>query len=347
MAGPSRFSLKLRALFWRFLSNLSYSFFDRYFSTPAPPQPSFVVSIPTTIAKVHGSIPLQFYAPHTYQQHRKLSNDAGGPSDGKLFSVVINFHGGGFTIGGPEDDARWAGAVVQKGVVLISVGYRRAPEYPFPTGIEDSVAAILWVWEHAEEYSLDKSRVIISGFSAGGNFCFTVPMRLYTELEERKKQGRPLAASLSGKLAGILAFYPSVEWTQSRAERTASNAISGIKGRIPDALFELFDHSYLYPGPLDMSSPYLSPGLAPDEMVLNALPDSIYIHTCEWDQLLVEAEKFRERLKRLGKLVTGSMTKEVVHAWDKRPSFSRGNSVRDQVYAEATAAMIEMLDKKS
>ena len=346
MAAPSRFSLKLKALFWRFLSNLSYSFFDRYFSTPAPPRSSFVVSIGTTIAKVNGQIPLQFYAPYSYLQHRTLSSSVGRPSDGKLFPVVINFHGGGFTIGDPGDDARWAAAVVQNGVVLISVGYRLAPEYPFPTGIEDGVAAILWVWEHAEEYSLDKSRVIISGFSAGGNLSFTVPMRLYSELEERKKQSRPLAASQSGKLAGILAFYPSVNWTHSRAERTASNAISGIKGQIPTALFDLFDHSYLYPGPLDMTSPYLSPGLAPDEMVLNALPDSIYIHSCEWDQLLVETETFRERLKGLGKVVTGSMTKEVAHAWDKRPSFARGNSVRDKVYAEATGEMVKMLSGK-
>ncbi|MCJ1405200.1 hypothetical protein MMC11_008426 [Xylographa trunciseda] len=347
MAAPSRFSLKLRALFWRSLSNLSSSFFDRYFSTPAPPRASFVVSIPTTIAKVKGSIPLQFYTPRTYQQHRKLSNGSGRPSAGKLYPVVINFHGGGFTIGGPGDDARWAAAVVEEGVVLVSVGYRLAPEHPFPTGIEDCVAATLWIWEHADEFSLDKSRVIISGFSAGGNFCFAVPMRLYAELEERKKQGRPLFSSQSGKLAGILAFYPSVDWTQSRAERTASNAISGVKGPIPKALFDLFDHSYLYPGSLDMTSPYLSPGLAPDELLLNALPDSIYIHTCEWDQLLVEGEKFRERLKGLGKFVSGSMTKEVVHAWDKRPSFSKEHPVRDRVYAEAMGEMMKMLDSKS
>ncbi|MCJ1287866.1 hypothetical protein MMC26_007218 [Xylographa opegraphella] len=343
MSPPSRFSLKLRALLWRFLSNLSSSFFDRYFTTPRPPRASFVVSIPTTIAKPHGQIPLEFYGPPTYLQHRKPFNPAGGPGETKPFPVVINFHGGGFTIGGPGGDARWAAAVVQEGVVLISVGYRLAPEHPFPTGIEDGVAAIVWVWEHAEEYNLDKSRVIISGFSAGGNFCFTVPMRLYTELEQRKQQGRPLAASKSGKLAGLLAFYPSVNWTQSRAERTASNAISGVKGPIPKALFDLFDHSYLYPGPLDMSSPYLSPGLAADEMVLNALPHSIYIHTCEWDQLLVEAETFRERLKGLGKRVTGSMTKGVAHAWDKRPSLARGNPLRDEVYTEATGAMMKML----
>ncbi|MCJ1296292.1 hypothetical protein MMC34_007858 [Xylographa carneopallida] len=347
MAPPSRFSLKLRALFWRFLSNLSYSFFDRYFSTPAPPRPSFVVSIPTTIAKAKGQIPLQFYTPQKYLRYRKLSTNTSLASDDKLFPAVIDFHGGGFTIGGPGDDARWAAAVVQQGAVLISVGYRLAPEHPFPTGIEDGVAAILWVWEHAAEYRLDASCVIICGFSAGGNLCFTVSMRLYAELEERKKQGHPLAAAQTGRLAGILAFYPSVNWTQSRAERTASNAISGVKGAFPAALFDLFDQSYLYPGPLDMRSPYLSPGLASDEVVLKALPGSIYIHTCEWDQLLVEAETFRERLKGLGKRVTGGMTNAVPHAWDKRPSFGRGNVLRDQLYAEATEEMVRMLDGKS
>ena len=169
----------------------------------------------------------------------------------------------------------------------MSVEYGLAPEYHFPMGIDDCVDAILWIWKHADEYGLDKSRVVLSGFSAGGNFSFAVPLRLHARLAEKNNGVLPEAI---GKLMGIIAFYPSVDWTKTRTERTASNAISGTKWPIPKVLFDLFDNSYLYPQPLDMSSPYLFPGLASEQMLVEALPDKMAIYTFEWDQLLVEGE---------------------------------------------------------
>merc|ERR1712000_735616 len=59
---------------------------------------------------------------------------------------------------------------------------------------------------------------------------------------------------------------------------------------------QLFDASYLYPPhSASLSDPYLSPGVAPDDM-LRALPNDIIIYTCEWDGLRAEAERFKERL---------------------------------------------------
>ena len=71
------------------------------------------------------AINLLFYVPKGYDGGRKM---------GKKLPVVVNFHGGGFTLGAGADDARWAQAVIDEiGAVLVSVEYRLAPQWPFPT----------------------------------------------------------------------------------------------------------------------------------------------------------------------------------------------------------------------
>ena len=99
------------------------------------------------------------------------------------YPVVINFHGGGFTLGSALDDARWCGTVVDEcNAVVISVDYRLAPECPFPTAVEDGVDAVLYVHRHAEELGIDKDKIALSGFSSGANMACTVPLRLYDEM---------------------------------------------------------------------------------------------------------------------------------------------------------------------
>ena len=60
--------------------------------------------------------------------------------------------------------------------MVVSVGYRRAPEAPFPAAVDDGVDALLYLSRHAPELGLDVSRVVLSGFSAGGNLTVTVPL---------------------------------------------------------------------------------------------------------------------------------------------------------------------------
>ena len=83
---------------------------------------------------------------------------------------------GAFTLGGPEDDARWATAVVSNTrAVVCSVHYRRAPEHPFPPAVGDGVDAVFYLIDYAEELGTGPLRIAVSGFSADGNMSFTVP----------------------------------------------------------------------------------------------------------------------------------------------------------------------------
>lgn len=145
---------------------------------PRPPSPSFSRVIPTTISPHAGKVTIQFYTPRHYRSTRLRRKP------NTYFPVVINFHGGGFTLGSATDDARWAGCVVERtGAVVASVDYRLAPEFPFPTAVEDGVDAVLYVARCARELWLDAERIAISGFSCGGNLAFTVPLRLKEELD--------------------------------------------------------------------------------------------------------------------------------------------------------------------
>jgi acetyl esterase len=90
---------------------------------------------------------------------------------------VINFHGGGWVQGNPEQSAWLASRVaVRNRVVVISPSYRLAPEDVFPAGLEDCLASVAWIVEHADELGIDPERIAVMGDSAGGNLAAVVAL---------------------------------------------------------------------------------------------------------------------------------------------------------------------------
>jgi len=302
---------------------------------PRPPSPSFSRTVETTIAKTKGNIRLQFYVPKTWRQARVMGDDV-------RYSLVVNFHGGGFTLGKATDDARWAKTVVDEvDAIVVSVDYRLAPEHAFPTAVDDGADAILYLVSHADEFLIDLDRIAISGFSSGANMCFTVPLRLEEELQQECdeidarrnsvvearrpalfkaiSQGRVLIkAQKQISIKAIVAWYPPVDYTRSREQRRAT--AKRLDQQLPQVFTNLFDESYLVPPTMDMSNPYLSPGVAPRHM-LAALPEEIVIFACEWDMLLDETERFKDRLtNEIGKTVHYNVVLGVPHGFDKAPN---------------------------
>lgn len=111
---------------------------------------------------------------------------------------ILAIHGGGM-VGGSiegEDDAvslycREVGAVV------VSVGYRLAPEHPHPAAVRDCFAALSWLAEHAAPLGVDRARLAVIGGSAGGNLA------LGTALMARDHGGP--------EVAFVLAAYPMLD----------------------------------------------------------------------------------------------------------------------------------------
>lgn len=144
------------------------------------------------------------------------------------------------------------------------------------------------------------------------------------------------------KIRGIVSFYPPTDYTQTRAQRRAT--CTRADQQLPAVFTELFDDSYLQPPSLDLAHPWLSPGVAPTRM-LEALPDDIVLFCCEWDMLLAEGERFRDRLQKdLGKRVHYHCVPGVPHGWDKAPNPLRESPGVRQQYLVACKELKRMFD---
>lgn len=105
--------------------------------------------------------------------------------------AIFFVHGGGMVMGsavlGLDLVLPWA---VEAGAIVVSVGYRLAPQHPDPTPADDCHAALAWTFEHAEEIGIDPTRVVLAGHSAGGGLAAGLALRV------RDEGGPPLRGQL-------------------------------------------------------------------------------------------------------------------------------------------------------
>lgn len=331
---PSRFSLKLTASGWRALQCVGMSL--HFLAPPRPPSPAFTKTVRSTMAKNGGEFILHFYTPKGYDNKFLHRN--------RLFPAVINFHGGGFTLGNATDDARFARFVTEEcNALFISVEYRLSPEHPFPVAVDDGADAILYVVENAADLHINPMLLATSGFSAGGNLAVTCPMRLVKHMKsihdpERQVPGHRIVASAL--------WYPITDYTLTRAERRASS--SRPDQALPPYLTDLFDQSYLYPPDLDLADPYLSPSRATDEMLIDGVASHVIFYTCEWDMLHKEGELLAQRLgaEPINKEIHYKMIKGVTHGWDKSPNPMSVADQSEELYKECCAKLKAIFTKE-
>lgn len=88
------------------------------------------------------------------------------------FPVLVYFHGGGWVIASIQAyDSSCRALANAAQCVVVSVGYRQAPEYRFPAAHEDSYAATQYVMNNTAKFGGDPRRVAVGGESAGGNLA--------------------------------------------------------------------------------------------------------------------------------------------------------------------------------
>lgn len=86
--------------------------------------------------------------------------------------LLLFFHGGGFVAGDLDTHDEPCRLLARHtGHQVLSVGYRLAPEHPFPAAIEDALAVFRWAAGHAAELGADPARVSVGGDSAGANLA--------------------------------------------------------------------------------------------------------------------------------------------------------------------------------
>jgi acetyl esterase/lipase len=90
--------------------------------------------------------------------------------------TVIHIHGGGWVGGAKETDLPYFLPYLEMGWAVVNVEYRLGHISLAPAAVEDCRCALAWVWRNAKEYNLDTSKLVVTGFSAGGHLSLTTGM---------------------------------------------------------------------------------------------------------------------------------------------------------------------------
>src|SRR3546814_13954463 len=64
-----------------------------------------------------------------------------------------------------------AQALAQRGYVAFSIDYRLAPEHPYPAALDDVRVALKWLDAHADEYDIDRGRLVLWGYLSGAQLA--------------------------------------------------------------------------------------------------------------------------------------------------------------------------------
>lgn len=101
-------------------------------------------------------------------------------------AAILYFHGGGYTVGSLDSHDGLSRLLARHcGCSVISVGYRLAPEAPFPAATHDARDAWNWLLGAAASLGLDPRRIAVGGDSAGATLATVLSVELAGEGAEQ------------------------------------------------------------------------------------------------------------------------------------------------------------------
>jgi acetyl esterase/lipase len=222
---------------------------------------------------------------------------------------IVFFHGGGWVAGGFETHDGFCRRLANEtGCRVIAVGYRLAPEHPFPTGLYDGMDAVIHIARYPRIFGIDPTRLGVAGDSAGATLAAAI-CRL------ARDAGGP-------SLAFQLLICPILDVFGEAASRRELH-----EGYFLDRETLLRDLE-LYAPTAELSDPLLSPLLSDD---LADLPPA-YIHTGQFDPFGDEGEAYAAKLMLAGVPVHGVCHPGMIHFFYAMP--------RLIPYARQAAAMM-------
>lgn len=215
--------------------------------------------------------------------------------DSDTIPLLVYLHGGGWVIGSINSCSRYCGVMADKGVAVLAVDYRLAPEHPFPEGLDDCVAAVRLAMDRMAQWKC--SGISIGGDSSGGNLA--------------------IATALSfpeNTFSSLMTFYPV---TKAYADNSGSWKKYGEGFGLDSALMEAFNKAYTE----DCRNVLVSPAEG-DDAALMKLPPMLMV-AAERDILRDQGQELVNRLKHLGKEVRYVVIPGSVHLFitvDGQPS---------------------------
>ncbi len=238
----------------------------------------------------------------------------GAPNWAQPLPALVYCHGGGFTVGSVDThDALCRMFARDACCAVLSVDYRLAPEYRFPTAVHDAFDAYAWLHAHAAEYALDPARFAVGGDSAGGTLaavCAVLArdagiaplLQLLIYPSTCAHQDTPSHARLA---EGHLLTAQTIQWFFNHYLRDA--------GDREDWRFAPLDGKRAAPG---------FAGLAP-----------AWIAVAEYDPLVDEGEAYAHKLREADNAVTLVRYPGMIHEF-----FKLGGFVEDARRAQGDAA---------
>jgi acetyl esterase len=193
-----------------------------------------------------------------------------------IYPALVYYHGGGWVVGNIDSHDSICRALTNiANCVTISVDYRLAPEHKFPAAVYDCYAAVDYVFDHADEFQIDRSRIAVGGDSAGGNLAAVI-----THLAKEKQKP---------DICFQLLLYPA---TNTLGSPTASMVENAEGYFLTKGTMEWFRDCYSNGESEDKNNPLLSPILNDD---FHDLPPALVI-TAEYDPLRDEGEEYANKL---------------------------------------------------
>ncbi len=163
-------------------------------------------------------------------------------------ATIIVIHGGGWEGGSPSNDEFLSYYLAAQGYTVISITYRFAPKYRFPTQLEDVRAALTAIRQRADEWDVDINRVVLLGRSAGAHLAMLVAY-----------QPNPLP------IRAVVNYYGVTDLTRSYRERPNPNIfqihqlVAHFLGGTPDEIPDIYQQA--------SPTTYVRPGLPPTLMI--------------------------------------------------------------------------------
>lgn len=236
------------------------------------------------------------------------------PQDRQDMPAILYIHGGGMIAGTPEMQAGTLHRLAQDtGALVVSVDYRLAPETPFPGGLEDIYATLVWLHGHAGELGVAADRIMVMGDSGGG--CLAAA----TALLARDRGEVPLC--------GQFLIYPMLDLRTGGPDSPSDDPTTG------EFVWTRAQNRHAWAavrGPLREDDPrfgYLSPAFMKD---LSGLPPTI-ITTGALDLFRDEDVTFAHRLWQAAVSTDLIVYARAVHGFDLLASPLAERAYRDRI----------------
>ena len=195
--------------------------------------------------------------------------------------VVVYFHGGGYVIGSLDShDALCRRLTAAGQFAVLAVEYRLAPEWVFPTAVNDACDAVNWLLRDGAKHGLDPSRVAFAGDSAGGTLSTVLSILAVRDPQEVAIVPR----------AQVL-LYPVTDGSRKRASHTRF-----AEGYLLETASMDWFYRHYTRNEADLHDWRLSPLLAPDQSGL--APALVYL--AGYDPLYDEGLAYADKLTAAG-----------------------------------------------